>query len=144
MKAIYLTAKQRLMTLWLTFMATLATVKTELATRWQRHRRVILWTGLALLASVLTLIVLAYLWRRSPTVRQTVKDLAGQIIRLPVLVLRWLGRVVAELRQAPGEVVLRPGLPGRRAPRAGQQPAVKSRPAEDVPARPGTNDRRSG
>jgi hypothetical protein len=144
MKAIYLTVKQRLMTLWLTLKTILATAKAELAARWQRHRRTILWTGLALLASVVTLIVLAYLWRRSPTVRQTVKDLAGQIIRLPALVLRWLGRVVAELRQAPGEVVLPAGLPGRRAPRAGQQPAVKSRPAEEIPARPGANDRRSG
>jgi hypothetical protein len=90
------------------------------------------------------LIVLAYLWRRSPTLRQTVKDLAGQMIRLPALALRWLGRVIAELRQAPGEVVLMGDLPGRRAPQAGQQPAVKSRSAEAIPARPGTNDHRSG
>jgi ABC-type proline/glycine betaine transport system permease subunit len=143
MKAIYLTSKQWLIKLWLTLKASLTAVKSDLAARWQRHRRLIWWTGLALLASVVTLIVLAYLWRRSPTVRHTVKELVRTVLSLPALALRWLGLVLAELR-SPGGVVLPPGLPGRRAPLAGQQPAVKPRPAEEIPARPGANERRSG
>ncbi len=76
----------------------------------KRHRRTLLVTALAAAGTILTIVVLAYLWRSSPTFRQMVVELVRPV----------RGRLS------------RPSLWPVRARSAGDQPAVVE--VEEIPA----------
>jgi hypothetical protein len=124
---------------WTTLKSTVATYRTlyivRLRVRWAttkawfiRKAKVIFWSLIVLMTTVVAVALLAYFYRRSPTVRATMDNLFSQVLSWPASVLNairnWLNRRIPQ----PIKAIAGPSIR--------DEPQVVAAKAEPIPAIP--------